>query len=340
MTPTLRDIAEHCGVSSSTVSLVLQDSPRVSAPTKARVREAMYEMGYIYDRRAALRGRRTHGIGLVLTDVHNPALAELAMVLEDAAADAENSVVVGFTHDEVKKQSQIIRAMLEYRLDGIVLSPAGGTTTKDLAPIVRSGTPHILVTRRIQGFESDYVGPNNMLAGRLLASHLAGLGARSMAFLGGTAGVSARNERLRGLREQWRKEGLEWRSELSIASDAFNSGGMEAVRILRDRGLLPDAIVGYCDTVSRGVLRQLKIDSIEPGRDVAVTGIDNDPTAVHLHPELTSVDTHMEQVGRKALELLFDRISDPGRDAETVLINGSLHVRDSTSLWRPSRAND
>jgi LacI family transcriptional regulator len=335
MATTLRDIAERCGVSRATVSLVIQDSHRVSEPTKERVRAAMVEMGYIYDRRAAhLRSRRAHGFGLVLTDVHNPGLAELAMALEDAAADAECSVVMGFTRDDLGRQNQIIRTMLEYRLDGIVLSPASRTTLNDLMPMVRSGMPHVLVTRRIQGFESDYVGPNNMRAGRLLADHMASLGARSLAFLGGSHRVSARLERARGLRDQWQKLGLPWRAELSIATSALEEGGREAVGLLRERGPLPDAIVGYSDTVVRGILAQLKEDGIRPGRDVAVAGIDNDPMAPHLDPSLSSVDTYMAQVGRDAFGLLLGRTSEPTRTPVTTLIKGSLHVRDSTRLWR------
>ena len=256
MSPTLNDIAEHCGVSRATVSLVLRDSHRVSEPTKVRVREAMAQLGYIYDRRAAnLRSRRAQGFGLVLTDVHNPGLAELAMTLEDVTVDAGLSLVMGFTRDDLKQQTQAIRTMLEYRVDGIVLSPAMGTTVKDLQPLVRSGTPHVLVTRRIAGFKSDYVGPNNMLAGRLLAEHLASLGATSLAFLGGAANVSARLERARGLRDMWTKKGLFWQTELSIATNALEDGGREAVTLLRERGPFPDAIVGYSDTVVRGSSR-------------------------------------------------------------------------------------
>lgn len=335
MGTTLRDIAERCGVSRATVSLVIQDSPRVSAPTKVRVRAAMAEMGYIYDRRAAhLRSRRAHGYGLVLTDVHNPGLAELAMALEDAAAERDTSVVMGFTRDDLGRQTQIIRTMLEYRLDGIALSPATGTTVDDLMPMVRSGMPHVLVTRRLAGFDSDYVGPNNMRAGRLIADHLVSLGATSLAFLGGSHHVSARLERARGLREEWQKRGRTWNADLSIASNALESGGREAVILLRDKGPLPDAIVGYSDTVVRGILAQLKDIGVQPGRDIAVAGIDNDPMAEHLNPSLTSVDTYMSNVGRDALELLLDQASNGARPARTTLIKGSLHVRDSTNLWK------
>ena len=126
--------------------------------------------------------RRAHGFGLVLTDAHNPGLAELAMALEDASAEAGSSLVMGFTRDDLQKQTDIIRSMMEYRLDGIVLSPARGTSVDDLLPMARSKVPHVLVTRRLHGYQSDYVGPNNMMAGRLLADHMASLGATAWPF--------------------------------------------------------------------------------------------------------------------------------------------------------------
>jgi LacI family transcriptional regulator len=337
MVATLRDIAERCGVSRATVSLVLQDSHRVSEPTKVRVRQAMAEMDYVYDRRAAhLRGRRTHGVGVVLTDIHNPALADLAMVLEDAAHEADCNTMMSFTGDDSQKQARIIRAMMEYRLDGIVLSPAKGTSAADLSPLDRSGVPYVLVTRRVRDLGSDYVGPNNAMAGRLLVDHLVALGARSVAFLGGSHGVSARLERVTGMRDRWRECGLVWQSDLSIATNALEGGGCEAVRILASKATLPDAIVGYSDTVARGILLELRHLGIQPGRDIAVAGFDNDPVAMHLHPSLTSVDTFMGRVGEEALRLLLTRIVGSDRESVTTLIKPELHARESTEGWVPT----
>ena len=337
MAARLRDVAERCGVSRATVSLVLQDSRRVSQATKSRVRQAMAEMNYVYDRRGAhLRGGRTHGVGVVLTDIHNPALADLAMALEDAADDADCSTMMGFTGDDLKKQARIVQAMMEYRVDGIVLSPARGTSVEDLAPLARSGLPYVLVTRRIHDPASDYVGPNNAMGGRLLIDHLVSLGVRSVAFLGGSPGVSARQERMTGMRDRWKERGLVWRAALSIPTNALEGGGHEAVRSLLSAGALPDAIVGYSDTVARGILLELRERGIRPGQDVAVAGFDNDPVATHLHPSLTSVDTFMGRVGAEALRILLAKIGNSSKEPETTLIKPELRVRESTEGWIPS----
>lgn len=335
---TLRDIAERCNLSRASISLVLRDSPRVSAETKVRVRIAMQEMGYVYDRRAAnLRSTRTFGLGLILTDVHNPALADLAMAVEDGAADGGCSVMMGYSRDVVRRQTDVIRAMLEYRLDGIILSPAHGSSPTDFAQLATSRVPVVQVTRRVKGLVSGYSGPNNAMAGSLLATHLHELGVRTVAFVGGNHGVSARTERVRGLRDQWRRLGGTWRPELIIATNALESGGVLGVRELlaSDPAGLPDAIVAYSDTVAAGILTEVRAQGIEPGVDVAIAGIDDSPSARHLHPTLTSVDTQMTSVGRQAVHMLLDAINDPDLEPSVTLADSALRIRESTTQWSP-----
>lgn len=336
---TLRDIAERCNLSRASISLVIQDSPRVSDATKVRVRQVMAQMGYVYDRRAAnLRGGRTFGLGLILTDVHNPALADLAMAVEDGAAEAGCSVMMGYSRDDVGRQSRTIQAMLECRLDGIILSPAQGTKPETFAQLGQSGIPVVQVTRRVKGLQSDYAGPNNVMAGSLLADHLADLGMRSVAFLGGSRGVSARQERIQGFRNQWRKRGLIWDPELAIATNALESGGLLGVRRLLDlrSGALPDAIIAYSDIVAAGAIVELRSRGFNVGADVAVAGIDDSPTATLLHPSLTSVETRMTAVGNEAVRLVLARIEKSGHDPVSTFVDSKLHIRDSTASWARS----
>lgn len=335
---TLRDVADRCGVSRATVSLVLQDSRRVSEPTKIRIRRALADMGYVYDRRAAsLRGQRTSSVGLILTDVRNSALADLAMSFEIGAEEAGFVVMMGYSADSLARQSRILQAMIEYRLDGLVLSPARNTSAADLEPLVRAGLPTVLVTRRIRGTAVNYTGPNHSKGGKVLAEHLASLGVRSVAFLGGSAGVTAREERERGLREELLARGVHWKPRMSIASTAEADGGVLAVQQLLERYPLPDAIVGYSDAVVTGILAELYRRRIQPGKDVAVAGFDNSPAAAHFSPPLTSVDTFMSLVGSKAIEILRKSITDPGHKPVTALLDPKLEVRLSTRDWRGPR---
>lgn len=336
---TLNDVAVRCGVSRATVSLVLQDSKRVSVTTKQRVRLALEEMNYVYDRRAAnLRGQRTFSLGLILTDVRNPALADLAMAAERTAAQASCVVMMGYSQDQLARQGQIVRSMIEHRLDGVILSAADQTAARDLDVLKRSGVPVVLVTRRVLDLSSDYAGPDNTTAGRLIADHLVQRGARSLAFLGGSVRVSAHGEREYGLRSQWEQRGLPWDPALSIRAEADREGGVHAARALLAKGELPDAIVGYSDAVAKGIVAELGRHGVVPGRDVALASFDNSPDAPDVGPGLTSVDTFMGHVGREAMALLLRTIDEAHAEPVSVLLQPELQVRGSTASWSPPPA--
>jgi LacI family transcriptional regulator len=253
--------------------------------------------------------------------------------VEEVADQAGCVLMMGYTSDSLERQTRILQAMIEYRLDGIVLSPASRTSTQDLLPLRQSAVPHVLVTRRIRNHPADYVGPDNVAAGQLLAAHLAEIGVRSVALLGGPVGVSARSEREKGLRSELPRHGIAWRPELSIPSHADSEGGVVALRQLLTTRPLPDALVGYNDTVVRGIFGELRRTGIEPGTDVAVVGFDNSPEAAHMHPELTSVDTFMARVGRTAGQQVLERVAELDKAITTVLVQPELQVRASTAAW-------
>jgi len=125
---TINDVAAATGVSRATVSLVLRDEPRVSDETRRRVHEAMERLGYVYDRRAAnMRTQRSMTVGLVVTDVRNPYFAELAMALEVALDGHGYSLLQAYSHDEHRREDRLLSAMVEHRVDGVILLPAKDT---------------------------------------------------------------------------------------------------------------------------------------------------------------------------------------------------------------------
>jgi LacI family transcriptional regulator len=280
-----------------------------------------------------MRKQTSSTFGLLLTDVKNTALADLAMSFVESSDRGGYVVMAAYSGDSRKRQSRILQEMTEHRLDGIVLSPAAYTSPDDLSILDATGTPHVLVTRKIKGHEADYVGPDNVAAGRYIGEHLAAVGVRSVAFVGGASQVSARGERLSGLRRALSKEGIRWNPALSVVSNAERSGGIDGVTQLSQSSTMPDAIVGYSDAVAFGVLAELTRHGIAAGRDVAVAAYDNSPEAEFYSPPLTSVDTFMGQVGARAVETLMSRLA--GRtEPITELIQPVLHVRYSTAAWR------
>ncbi|WP_022918020.1 LacI family DNA-binding transcriptional regulator [Ruania albidiflava] len=329
---TLLDVSRHAGVSRATASLVVRGSPRVAPTTAARVREAIVELGYVYDRAAAnLRQSRSMTLGLVMTDLSNPFFAELTMAFEHDVHEQGYTLFIGYTRDDLDRQARTLSAMVERRVDGVCLLPALGTTEASLAPLDSQHVPTVLFTRHLGGGR-PYVGADNVSAGRMLGEHLRSLGVRHLAFVGGQE-TSSRRERVEGLLAG---AGDDVRIDLPpIYSPSSTVGGAQAVSQLLDAGILPDAVVAYNDVIAMGVNVALWERGLEPGRSIALAGFDDIRIAAGQVPGLTTVATRSEEVGRSCAELLLGYLGGEPPAPRTVLEEPELRIRASTGLWRP-----
>ncbi len=334
---TLKDIAEACGLSRAAVSLVVQDSPRVSEQTKIRVRQVMADMGYVYDRAAAnLRTRRSMTVGLIVTNVRNPYFAELTMAIEQGLQGAGYTLLQGYSYDEPNKQQQLISAMVEHRADGVIILPAAGSSPASLQMLKSSGTPHVLIARQVKGFDADYTGADNVRAGVLMGEHIAGLHPRSVVFVGGPMSSTARKDRYRGVARVLQQSGIAISKQAEHTSESTPSGGEQVMRSLfleNQQRPRPDVIVAYSDAVAVGVLHALRDSGLRAGRDMAVASFDDVADARYQDPPLTSVATFADDVGARAAQLLLARIGDPDRPFGSLIVNPELQIRQSTTLF-------
>lgn len=333
---TLNEVSTLAGVSRSTASLVLRGSSKIPEATQKRVLDAMAELGYVYNRQAAnMRQSRSMTIGLVATDIRNPYFAELTMAVEESVHHAGYTLFMGYSRDSISRQGELLEAMLQRQVDGILLLPAIGSTVENVGTVAsRSGAPLVQIARYFSE-DFDYVGPDNQAAAESLARHIASLGGSTAVLIGGPEGSSARRERVVGLQRGF--EGTATRFDpaesVSTLNDA-DDGGRGAWQVL-ERGSIPDVIIAYSDAVAQGVYAELRRRNLEPGISVAVASFDDVPFAALQVPPMTSVATHATQVGQRASELLLNKLRDPSLPATHTLIEPTLKVRASTALWRP-----
>ena len=342
---TLADVSRHAGVSRSTASLVLNDSSAVAPETHRRVLEAMKALGYVYNRNAAmLRNQRSMTLGLVVTEVRNPYFAELAMTLEDVADRSNYAVLIGYSRDDPARQQRLLDRLIERRIDGLILLPAAETDVAQIDDLAASGVPLVLLARHFDR-DHDYVGADNVKAGRLVGQHLGSIGVRSLAMIGGPQHTSARRERETGLLDAMADTPMRMCPTDGLFGEATPEGGAAATRRLLDRGDIPDALLAYSDIVAVGVYAELNRRGLQPGRDIAVAGFDDIPGSAHRTPPLTTVATFPTTIGERCGELVLQRITqlatgtDPGQPSfRHTLVDPALRVRASTAAWRPRQA--
>ena len=173
--PTIIDVAKAAGVSKSTVSLVLQNSPAVSAKTREDVRKAMADLGYVYNRAAAnLRSAQVGLVGLVINDLKNPFFTEFATAVQMTISAAGYATVVANTDEDPALQARTIAAMIEHGVSGLLISPAYGDEDATFGPLERAGIPAMQVLRKVSPRTDlfPFASPDYAAGGRLATEHL------------------------------------------------------------------------------------------------------------------------------------------------------------------------
>jgi LacI family transcriptional regulator len=331
---TLKQVAEHAGVSRATASLIVRGSPNVSEATREKVLKSMRELGYVYDRVAAnLRSRRSNTVGLIITEIANPFFHEFLVGVHQALDKKGYTVILGTTFDLNTKQEQLLSTMLEYGVGGVIMSPVPGSTHEELTQLQQWDIPVVLFAREASGANCDYIGINNIEGGQIAVNYLISKGHRRISILGGISGSSAWRDRKQGYINAFQQNGLEIDESLILEGPATRQGGIDAVRKLLRLPHPPSAIFCYNDIVALGVMIGLKEAGLTPGKDIAVVGFDNIQEASISNPGLTTVSAFPELIGMYSAELLHKRITGFDDEPQRIILKPELVVRESCSGW-------
>ena len=202
----LRDVARHAGVSTATVSRVLNKSDKVILKTRAKVENSMRLLGYRPSRvarRLRVRGGRAHMLGLIIPDILNPFFTEIARGVEDVAYANQYALILCNSDESISKESFYLDVMRSESVDGIILPPITETDSA-VTEFVKSGLPIVCVDRSLSGVNMDVVDVDNYKGAFEAVEYLIQLGHKRIAMISGRPNVSTSSERLRGYEEALR----------------------------------------------------------------------------------------------------------------------------------------
>lgn len=333
----LKDVAVLAGVSVKTVSNVVNDYPYVRPATRARVKEAIAELGYRPNMTARnLRSGRSGVIALAVPEVNAPYFAELAHHIVGAAMDRGWTVLVdetGQIHDRALRDRERsaasgIRGQL---IDGVILSPLA----LDEADLARYGSvPLVLLGERLGSALADHVAIDNRAAAEMATRHLLEIGRRRIAVIGTQPppyGHSAR-QRLQGYRAALRSARIHYDSALVVSALEWGrAAGRTGIRRLLTLPRPPDAVFCLNDLLALGAIRGLSEAGVRIPTDVAVVGFDDIEESRFSVPTLTTVAPDKAAIAAEAVARLARRLENgPASDPEEVLVGYTLEVREST----------
>jgi DNA-binding LacI/PurR family transcriptional regulator len=330
---TMQDVADLSKVSKQTVSAVINGKPGITEETRVRVLAAIEQINYRMDLTArSLRTGRTHTVALLVTDISSPVLGMMASAAEERLYAQNYNLVLYNTHDDLERERFYVDSILQRSVDGVLFVSAWDESTA-LDKLQAAGIPIVVVDRVPHNYGGLAVVLDNVLAGRLAASHLLALGHRRLAHIGGPAEVHIARERLNGFQTVLAEHGIDCLA-IERADDWHVESGCAAMQRLlaRDEGFT--AILCAGDLLAIGAMHALRIVGCAIPADMSVMGIDDIELAAYLWPPLTTISQSISQMAVLGVDMLLAQMAGALPEPPRVQITPELVVRESTALCR------
>ena len=329
---TMRDVARLAGVSTSTVSAVLNASVPVSPARKKRVMEAMAALDYHPDAIArGLKTGKTNAIGVVIPDITNAFYPEVVRGVEDAARRAGYAVLLCDSNENASNEDAHLATLFSRRVDGVLLACCANSTA--YATKVRRRFPMVFVDRIPPAVAEGTVSSDNLQAGYMATRHLLELGHQRIAMLAGNTVLSPHHDRLEGFRKAMQESHLPIRDEYLACGDVQIENGIEATQRLLQLAAPPTAIMVSNNKLLLGVLQSLDENKIPVPQQVSILGFDDFVWNRYFSPSITSIAQSTYEMGRRSFELLLQimhRKKGERLPEKHIRLAAELRLRNST----------
>jgi LacI family transcriptional regulator len=305
---TISDIAKELGVTPSTVSRALSNSPRVNEKTRKRIQAAALKMGYQQNVMAASLRKGTSGsIGMIVPRINRHFFSNAVSGVERIVNPAGYNLLIYQTEESYAKEVEGINTFLKNRVAGIIISLA--TETQDfshLQSLVDRGVP-LVQFDRVNG---DIAGPkivnDNFNGGYLAVKHLIKAGFKRIAHLTGATHMNVYRDRMNGYIEALKDHGIAFDPAMVFDNAITRESGIEAVsKILETK---PDAIFCAGDYAALGVMEELKRLKITIPSQMGLAGLANEPFSEMISPSLTTVELNAFEIGNRAANALIQML--------------------------------
>ncbi|WP_248730320.1 LacI family DNA-binding transcriptional regulator [Pseudomonas sp. MWU13-2517] len=324
---TMDDVASRAGVSTSTVSHVLNGTRKVSPSTVQAVQRAIQELGYIPNTLArSLARSSTSTIGVAISALSNHYFSETVHAIETECAKHGYMMLFVDTHDDPEQELRVVTALHHRRVDGMVLAPSNGSKALDY--LRANQIPTVLVDR-MMSTQFDQVGVENAQPTQALIEHLIAHGHRRIGFIAGREGFSTTDERVAGYRAALHAAGLAFDPQLLVNGGSNTEPARRATAQLLGLAAPPTAIMAGNNLMTLGAMQALRDAQIEVPGQMALVGFDDFDWADFFVPRLTLIAQPVQALGARAVDLLLQRMAAPDAPTQSVRMAPTLQLRHS-----------
>jgi LacI family transcriptional regulator len=335
---TIIDVAKAAGVSTATVSRVINTPQRVREATRTRVLEAMKACRYRYN--ALARGfvtKRTHTIGLIIPTITNPGFAESTRGIQEGAAAAGLSVLLGNTNYDPGTEETLIRVFREMQVDGLAVTTTN-PNNRIFKELVAENVPFVVLYSTIRRGPISCVGVDNYRGGYMATQHLIANGHRRVAMIAGAFRTSDKSRnRWEGYRRCLRENGIAYDKDYLLQTTYSLASGREMIQRMLRLERPPTAVFCSNDYLAIGVMEGARDMGLGLPGDLSVVGFDDIPLASYVAPGLDTVRLPAYEMGALGLEVLLARMETGDKMPVHRLLDLELIVRGSVAAPQPTR---
>lgn len=327
MRPSVLDVAKFAGVSTATVSRVLNDSPSIRPATKKKVLEAIEQLGYkLPDSNLAQKGLIPKVVMILVPDISNPFYGEIVRGIESTARDQNYSILLFDTHSDDQLIRDCLDTIKQHKVSGVIsLEPMA---TQSFRSLELNDLPWISCSEYIPNSSVQHISIDHRAAAKDAVLYLISQGHKKIAFVNSDESYIYAQERRKGYEEALAI------AEIPVTLDYIQVvGGIDyklgelAARRLMFLPEPPTAVFAVSDMLAIGIIKSIfRLKKTVP-HDLAVIGFDDIPVAEVFEPGLTTIAQPMLEIGQKAMHMVLDKIN--GKPVSSCLVNHSLIIRDS-----------
>jgi len=330
----MRGIAKIAGVSSATVSRVINGSDLVRPETAERVRRVIADTKFVPNGSATtLKYGRSNSYGLIIPDMTNPFFSEFIRSFEGILVAKRQDMFMALTDHHASRMKDTIHRMLVRQVDGVALL-ASEIETEPIETLIRNRVPLVTMDRRLVGQGLSDVSVHYLSGLTQAIEHLSQLRHQRIGYIGGSAGLTISDHRIDAFVKAMEKSRLKVDRRLVVAGNYRVSGGeagMTELLSMKDR---PTAVVAANDLTAIGALRVLHRQGLSVPQDMSLIGFDDIELCDAFDPPLTSIRLPRQEMAEKFATALESSAKDPHAPGKIYSIKTSLVVRGSTGSVR------